>query len=229
MSWGVMGDWNNSYTTMHPDFVKGQLWAFLELFEAGLVNRRYMPVYWSPATQTALAESELEYNKEHISQSIYVRFEVCNPEEIFSMPLGARKKLYLLVWTTTPWTLMANKAVCVNSSARYAILENNEALYVIGEELLKKNQHLEHIFQNSKVISTVPGEKLQRLRYIHPLEDILTDNTIQEYPVFVGKHVTLDAGTGLVHTAPSHGQDDYIIGINNNLNLDCQVNLRKLI
>jgi isoleucyl-tRNA synthetase len=224
MSWGVMGDWNNFYTTMHPNFVKEQLWAFLDLYEAGVVNRRYMPVYWSPKTQTALAESELEYNKEHVSQSVYVRFEVCNPGEIFSIPSVPRKKLYLLVWTTTPWTLIANKAICVNCTARYGIIENSEAFYIVAEELIQKNKHLEQIFQNSKVVSTVTGEKLQHLRYIQPLQDILEDSNVQGHPVFVGKHVTLDAGTGLVHTAPAHGQDDYIVGISNNLNLSCQVN-----
>jgi len=117
-----MGDWNSFYTTMDSNFVKEQLWAFFELFERGFVNRRYMPVYWSPSTQTALAESELEYNKEHISQSIYVRFEVVNPEKIFACPIEERKKLYLVVWTTTPWTLLANKAICVSSKANYVIM-----------------------------------------------------------------------------------------------------------
>ena len=134
VSWGVMGDWERPYTTMAPDFVKNQLKVFLKLYQNGTLFQRYMPVYWSPSSRTALAESELEYNLEHKSKSVYVRFPIKDKPSFSNQFLSSRtedQKIYLLVWTTTPWTLVANKAICVKSDAIYSVVKMGNDFYIL--------------------------------------------------------------------------------------------------
>lgn len=230
MSWGVMGDWESPYTTMAPDFVKSQLKIFLKLYENGTLFQRYMPVYWSPSSRTALAESELEYNLEHRSKSIYVRFQITEQSAktfLDSKNIATTKgeKLFLLVWTTTPWTLVANKAVCVNGDACYVVVKHDGNLYVVAKDLLNNSDDLSNIFspENSEIISyQILGRDLMAFSYTHPLSDRINLQSA-DYPVLCGDHVTMDAGTGLVHTAPAHGPEDYLVGISQNLDLSCQV------
>jgi len=185
---------------------------------------------WSPSSRTALAESELEYNLEHKSKSVYVRFPVSNDSaKKFCESKGIEnvegQKVFLLIWTTTPWTLVANKAVCVKADASYVIVKSGKHLYIVAKDLIDRNGDLTNIFQseNSAILTTeIDGHQLTSLAYRHPLSDRLNLGS-EDYPVFSGSHVTLDAGTGLVHTAPAHGPEDYLVGIANNLDLTCQV------
>ena len=228
MSWGVMGDWDNPYKTMAPDFVKNQLKVFLKLYENKTLFQRYMPVYWSPSSKTALAESELEYNLEHESKSIYVRFPVKQDTDFFEKFLNlksAESKVYLLVWTTTPWTLVANKAICVKTDATYCAVKKGDDHYILARDLLNKNIDLSQIFSEGHyqvLDAQISGKEITSLVYEHPLSDYLDSNS-KDYPVLAGDHVTLDTGTGLVHTAPAHGPEEYLVGIRNNLDLTCQV------
>ena len=230
MSWGVMGDWDRPYSTMAPDFVKEQLRIFLRLYQNGTLFQRYMPVYWSPSSRTALAESELEYNLEHESKSIYVRFRVDDrsAKSFFEkkiIPKSDNQRVFLLIWTTTPWTLVANKAVCVKAEATYVAVKSGGDYYIIAKELLGKNADLEKVFpvEDSEILSPeILGSDLASLTYRHPLSESLKMEP-DEYPMFCGSHVTMDAGTGLVHTAPAHGPEDYLVGIDHNLDLNCQV------
>lgn len=230
MSWGVIGDWDRPYSTMAPDFVKEQLKLFSRLYENGTLFQRYMPVYWSPSSRTALAESELEYNLEHESKSVYVRFPVDHrtATTLFGkkgIPMSYNQRVFLLIWTTTPWTLVANKAVCVKADASYVAVKSGGDCYIVAKELICKNADLAKIFpaEISEILAPeILGSELTSISYRHPLSGCLGLQP-EEYPVFCGSHVTMDAGTGLVHTAPAHGPEDYLVGIGHNLDLTCQV------
>ena len=229
ISWGVMGDWDRPYLTMAPEFVKNQFKVFLKLYENGTLFQRYMPVYWSPSSRTALAESELEYNLEHKSKSIYVRFPIKEGVSFFNKFPNLKngdQKVFLLVWTTTPWTLLANKAICVKNDATYCVVKKGNDLYILARDLLDKNKDLSKVFPAEEIEilpDHIPGKDLTLLSYHHPLSDYLDSSSETEFPIFTGDHVTLDAGTGLVHTAPAHGPDDYLVGIKHRLDLSCQV------
>ena len=119
MSWGVLGDWESPYKTMDSELVKNQLEIFFWMHSNGYVYQRYMPVYWSPSSKTALAESELEYNPKHESPSIYVKFPVDKDNDCIPENIKNSSSLYILIWTTTPWSLVANRAVCFNGDLEY--------------------------------------------------------------------------------------------------------------
>ena len=191
---------------------------------------RYMPVYWSPSSKTALAESELEYNLEHKSNSIYVRFPIAENGaktflEAVNIPKAEDERLFLLIWTTTPWTLVANKAVCVKADACYVVVKHDKSLYIVAKDLLSKNEDLSKIFaveSSDIILREILGRDLMSLSYTHPLREQINLG-LKDYPVLCGDHVTMDVGTGLVQTAPAHGPEDYLIGISHNLDLSCQV------
>ena len=218
VSWGVMGDWENPYTTMDPNFVKKQVQLFYQMMKEGYIYQRYMPVYWSPSSKTALAESELEYNDQHKSTAVYVRFKVKNASPATVFQDGT--PMYLLIWTTTPWSLVANRAICYNPQSEYCIVKHpttNER-YIVASELLHKNKEMKAIFGEHPSICDCKFQTsdLLSFRYTSPITD-------EEMPVLPGSHVTMESGTGLVHTAPAHGQDDYLVGIDNGLDLSCSV------
>ena len=221
VSWGIMADWSNPYLTMDSHFVKAQLKLFYQLYSQGYIYQRFMPVYWSPSSQTALAESELEYNPKHVSTAIYIRFPVV--KESVPSEWTAESDLYFLSWTTTPWSIAANRAIAFKADAEYVIVQDKQrlkgGLYIVAAELLAKNAELVDIFgTNPNVIQRFTADKMANLRYTHPLSQ---DDEMKLYP---GSHVTLTAGTGLVHTAPAHGQEDYLLGLQYDLDLSCPVN-----
>lgn len=181
------------YKTMSPDFEAKIVEVFGELFKKGYVYRGKKPVYWSIDLATAHAEAEIEYYP-HVSPSIYVKF-----------PVIGEKKQFCLIWTTTPWTLPANLAICFNRKIEYSIFRTES-----GEELILADALAENVAATTGVVLTklksISSEELAALKFQHPFIDRISVSLF-------GDHVTLEAGTGCVHTAPGHGQDDYKVGL----------------
>lgn len=204
--WGVMADWGNKcYYTLDPSYEAKQLEVFYQMFEKGLIYQDFMPVYWSPSSGTALAESELEYNPDHVSKSIYVKFPVNNLSEQLENVIGwAGRDMFAVVWTTTPWTIPGNQAVCVGPDLRYACLEDPDTsnIYICEKSFITKLFQL--MGKTLRVINDFPGTALESATYRHPLSG-------EELPFLMGSHVTSEKGTGLVHTAPAHGHEDFQI------------------
>jgi len=212
---GVFGDWDHPYLTMDPRFEAEQLRAFALIIKNGHVYKGYKPVHWCLNCRSALAEAEVEY-EDITSPSIYVRFPVLDRLDLTQrfpmLPEGAALDdsvpTSLAIWTTTPWTLPANQAVAVHPQIDYALVE-----FDLGggrERLIVASERVEPLMQTLGVgvwttIAEAKGEALEHLRLRHPFYDRVV-------PVILGDHVTLDAGTGAVHTAPGHGLDDYVVG-----------------
>ncbi|RJP72133.1 MAG: isoleucine--tRNA ligase [Candidatus Abyssobacteria bacterium SURF_17] len=196
---GVFGEWEHPYLTLSRTYEEKILTVFGEMYEQGYIYRGLKPITWCPTCRTALAEAEVEY-ADHTSPSIYVKFEVVEGLE------GLGKKVYILIWTTTPWTLPANLATCVHPHFDYVAVEVESEIYIVAEYL--KAAVLEQIGVDgqAKVVRRFKGSELEGVRYRHPFVDRMN-------PVIVGEHVTLEQGTGLVHTAPGHGQEDYVVGL----------------
>ncbi|XP_078035223.1 isoleucyl-tRNA synthetase, mitochondrial isoform X2 [Augochlora pura] len=207
-SWGIMANWKECYLTNQSSYVKNQLRQFLQLYEKGIIFRDFMPVYWSPSSRTALAESELEYNEKHKSKSAVVRLRI----DKFSDKLNPLKNriTYALVWTTTPWTLVANQALCFKTDGMYCVAEDTEGnLNIFGEELLK---NIELKIGPLKPKMRVEGKELKGTTYFHPFQK-------KPLPFLAAQHVTMDVGTGLVHTAPAHGREDFLVALENKMSV----------
>jgi len=213
-SWGLLADWDNHYRTMNPDYVKVQLRTFYEIYEKGLLFHGYMPVYWSPSSKTALAEAELEYNPAHKSTSVYMRFKLTDLPA--SLQAFADKDVYGLIWTTTPWSLVANQAICYSPKEEYSVIQSGEGLYIVASKLVS-GQDINAVLPGAVVLHQMFGPELHGCLYEHPMYPG------EARPFLPGDHVTASSGTGLVHTAPAHGQDDFRIGLSHKLALDCQV------
>ena len=209
---GVIGDWANEYWTIHPEYEAAELETFADFVEQGLVYRSKKPVYWSIPYTTALAEAEIEY-RDHKSISIYVKLPLA-PE--------AREKLNLpgdasvLIWTTTPWTLPANLAVAVHPHFEYSAVKSNKGTLIVATALLEQVV-AECGLEDVATLVTFSGAQLEKLEARHPFID-------RPSPILLAEYVTTESGTGCVHTAPGHGTEDYITGINNGLDIYCPVN-----
>jgi len=209
--YGVMGDFENPYLTLQPDFEAAQIGVFGEMFKKGYIYRGRKPVHWSPSSKTALAEAELEYPEGHVSKSIYVGFEIHEPSDKLKEFHGeGSEALKVAIWTTTPWTMPANLAIAVNPELDYSVVEHEETgrlLVATGlvNTLSKKFKLPEgELFT---VLATMTGDDIVGTMYSHPLYD-------RKSPVLAGgDYITTEAGTGLVHTAPGHGQEDYLTGL----------------
>src|SRR6202051_4743859 len=216
---GVLGDWDRPYLTMAPRFEAEQLRAFALIIKNGHLYKGYKPVHWCLNCRSALAEAEVEY-EDKTSPSIYVRFPVIDSADLaqrFAIeapePNGADADdedvpTSLAIWTTTPWTLPANRAVAVHPQFDYALVEFD--LGGAYQRLVVANERFAPVMRTLGIadwtlISAVKGAALEHLLLRHPFYD-------RQVPVVLGEHVTLDAGTGAVHTAPGHGLDDYIVG-----------------
>lgn len=199
---GVIGDWSNPYMTLKPEFEAKQIEVFGEMALKGYIYRGLKPVYWCPHDETALAEAEIEYAEDPCT-SVYVKFEVKDDHgKLFS--LGAKPgKTYIVIWTTTTWTLPGNVAICLGSRYEYAVIEAGDEYYVVAAELAAATMQ-EAGITDYKILGTVTGEELELCTAKHPFID-------RESLVIVGDHVTLESGTGCVHTAPGHGVEDYQI------------------
>ncbi len=195
---GVGGEWERPYLTLDPQYEVGILEGLKRMVERGLVYRGFKPVYWDPHYQTALAEAEIEY-EEHTSKAIYVRFPVLNPET--SDVTKDEGDVTVVIWTTTPWTLPGNMAVTVHPELQYLLLD------VDGEKIICAKGLADAFIQDAglpepKRLKEFLGKELEGLNCSHPLLE-------RESVVILGEHVTLEQGTGCVHTAPGHGMEDF--------------------
>ena len=199
---GVLADWGSEYRTMNSSYEGEILRTFADFVEQGLVYRSKKPVYWSIPCKTALAEAEIEY-KDHVSPSIFVRFRL----------LDRDCESYVLIWTTTPWTLPANLAIAVHPRENYVEIKENGVSYWVAEELSKSLSSL-FGFDHPAIGESMTGEELSRWKTQHPFID-------RESPILTAEYVTMESGTGCVHIAPGHGLDDYMTGIENGLEVYC--------
>ncbi|HHW15515.1 MAG TPA: isoleucine--tRNA ligase, partial [Firmicutes bacterium] len=203
---GVWGDWEHPYLTLEPEYEARQIEVFGEMARRGYIYKGLKPVYWCVHCETALAEAEIEY-AEKKSASIYVKFPVAEDGGKLGVPL---ERVYFLIWTTTPWTIPANLAVCLHPDFEYVLARVDGEHYVVARELLPALAETLG-WAASQVVRSFSGRELEGIRCRHPLAgvDPVFD---RESVVVLGSHVTLDAGTGCVHTAPGHGEEDFLVG-----------------
>ncbi|KFY41452.1 hypothetical protein V494_02999 [Pseudogymnoascus sp. VKM F-4513 (FW-928)] len=204
--WGIMADWENPWVTMDKDFELKQLEVFLEMTRQGLIFRRYKPVYWSPSSKSALAEAELEYNESHESITAYIKFQVVTVPEALKAQGVDTENLHAVIWTTTPWTLPANKAIAVSPDLEYSVVE------VGSEQLLIAKSRVEHVatkcaFSESfkVIVESIKGSELEGLTYVNAIHG----ENAPVQPLIFADYVSDASGSGLVHTAPGHGMEDY--------------------
>ena len=200
---GVMADWDHPYITLQHDFEAQEIRVFGEMYKKGYIYKGKKPVYWSWSSESTLAEAEVEY-KDVEANSIFVAFPVTDGKGIIDP-----KDTYFVIWTTTPWTIPANEAICVNPKFDYSVVQVGDKRYGVGSGLLDKVAE-EIGWDNYKVVQTVKGADMEYMKAKHPIYD-------KESLVIEGFHVTLDDGTGLVHTAPGFGEDDFNVGQKYNL------------
>ncbi|KAK2086658.1 Isoleucine--tRNA ligase, mitochondrial [Saguinus oedipus] len=216
--WGIMADWNNCYFTFDGKYDAKQLRNFYQMYEKGLVYRSSKPVFWSPSSRTALAEAELEYNPEHVSHSIYVKFHLLKPSSKLASLIDGSSPVSFLVWTTQPWTIPANQAVCYMPESTFAVVKCSKSgiLYILAaDKVASVASTLETTFET---ISAFSGVDLENGTCRHPL----VPNKAS--PLLPANHVTMAKGTGLVHTAPAHRMEDYSVESQHHLPMDCLVN-----
>ena len=205
---GVLGNWENPYLTINPDYEAEQVRVFGEMYKKGYIEKGLKPVYWCAACETALAEAEVEY-ADISSKSIYVRFKFDEDStqriNINILPNNT-KDIYAIIWTTTPWTIPSNVAISMHPRFEYQLFEYKGDVYVVAKDLLGRFIEDAGWDENElKLIDTAIGQDFELMEVNHPLVN-------RKSKIILGEHVTLDAGTGLVHTAPGHGLEDYEVG-----------------
>ncbi len=201
---GVFGDWNDPYKTMKPAYEAVTAAELANFVEKGNVIRSKKPIYWCCSCRTALAEAEVEY-ADHASSSIYVAFPLPDEGLTRVFPQADPARANIVIWTTTPWTLPSNMAVAVHPDFEYVLLEVDGAQYLLAAELAEASAKT-FGWETWRAIGTATGAALEGLKARHPFYD-------RDSLVILGEHVTLDAGTGAVHTAPGHGREDYEVGL----------------
>eukprot|EP00123_Amoebidium_parasiticum_P016861 comp23613_c0_seq1/m.40171 comp23613_c0_seq1/g.40171 ORF comp23613_c0_seq1/g.40171 comp23613_c0_seq1/m.40171 type:complete len:1003 (-) comp23613_c0_seq1:513-3521(-) len=201
MRWGILGEWGNPYITMDPKYEANQLGVFYKMYKKGIVYQAFKPVYWSPSSGTALAEAELEYADNHVSQSVFVKF----PLQQLPAPLSTLglPHVHAVIWTTTPWTLPANQAVAVNPNEKYVVASGPQSPdgYIVVTQQIPQLEQL--LGGPLKVHCELPGSDLVGSLCAHPIHHHHTSR------ILPADFVTTDSGTGLVHMAPAHGQEDF--------------------
>lgn len=205
----VIGDWDNPYITLQKEIEARQIEVFAEMTKKGLIFKGLKPVYWSPSSESALAEAEIEY-KDRKDPSIFVAFPVVEGND--KVKAGEE----LVIWTTTPWTLPGNLGIAVGENFDYAKVDVNGKIYIVANDLVD-SLATEFGWTDYKVVEVISGTSFEGVKYRHVFMDRVS-------PVIIGFHVTLDAGTGLVHIAPGYGADDFIIGKQYDLGLINGVN-----
>lgn len=193
---GVAGDWDHPYVTLTPDYEEAQIRVFGKMAEKGYIYKGLKPIYWSPSSESSLAEAEIEY-KDVKSPSIYVGFNVVNGKDLIDTDTS------FVIWTTTPWTIPSNLGIAVHPQFDYAVVKADGKKYVVAKDLIDSVS--EEIGWNQvEILKEFKGKDLEFMTAQHPLYE-------RTSLVILGDHVTLDNGTGLVHTAPGHGDDDFIV------------------
>ncbi|MFA5353296.1 MAG: isoleucine--tRNA ligase [Thermodesulfovibrionales bacterium] len=213
---GVFGDWENPYLTMAYGYEASIVREFFRFVKNGSVYKGKKPVHWCPSCVTALAEAEVEYAEKE-SPSVFVRFEVVKEDIEKHLPQLAGKKTYIVIWTTTPWTLPANLALAVHPDLTYAAVEDGETVHIVAEKNLDSLKEKE-IISGSIVLKT-SGASLEGIRALHPFIE-------RESQVILGDFVTVGEGSGIVHIAPGHGEDDYEVGLKYGLDIYAPVDDR---
>jgi len=201
---GVWMDWDDPYITFKRDYIESAWWTLKKAYERGLVKKDLRVIHWCPRCETALAEHEVRGEYQNVSDpSLYVRFR-----------LRDRPNEYLLVWTTTPWTLPADLAVCVNPDYDYSEVEIGGDIYILATALVEKVMKDLGV-SDYREVGSVKGVTLEGIQYEHPLlEEVPKQREfLEHHRVILGSHVTLDEGTGCVHTAPGHGEEDFEVGL----------------
>ena len=208
---GVFGDYENPYKTMTKDYEATIVEVFGGLLKEGYIYKSKKPIYWCPTCVTALAEAEVEYAN-HTSSSIFVKFKV-DPKSVKTPGIDA-DKLFVVIWTTTPWTLPANLAVCFHPDFQYSAYQIDNEFYIIAKGLVEKFVEI-----NGKKVTKEISLKIADIESLHVHHPFID----RESKVIFGDHVTLDQGTGVVHTAPGHGHEDYVVGLKYGLEAYCPV------
>ncbi len=201
-SWGVTADWNDAksiYRTLDPSYIQNQMRIFCELYERNLVYRDLKPVHWSPSSKTALAEAELEYNPKFEVKTLLLRLVMLK----YPTSIQTTENVYALIWTTMPWSMPANQMICFHPDLEYCAVKllDRDGLYIVAKSVIDKLPNVDQV-----VVSFSAGE-LNDCSYYHP---IYKDNIM---PIHPGHHVQSDKGTGLVHIAPAHGPDDFLLSL----------------
>ncbi len=204
---GVQGDFENPYLTLRPEFEARQVEIFGEMAKKGYIYKGMKAVYWCPEDRTALAEAEIEYAEDECD-SIYVRFKLTDdPNGVLAKHNIPLDKAWIVIWTTTTWTLPANVATCLNPNLEYAFVKIGDAYHIMARELVESTMRACHIDEYEVLPETVLGSELELMQYQHPFLD-------RKGLVILGDHVTLEGGTGCVHTAPGHGVEDFEVCVN---------------
>ncbi len=198
---GVRSDWEHPYITLKPEFEAKQIEVFGKMAKNGHIYKGLKPVYWCPECETALAEAEIEY-ADDTTVSIYVKFQVRDDKGIFE-GVAPKEKINFVIWTTTTWTLPANLAICLNESFEYSVVKANDEYYVLASELVENTMKAAAITEY-ETVAKFKGSELEGILCKHPFLD-------RDSIVILGDHVTLEAGTGCVHTAPGHGAEDFLV------------------
>ncbi len=226
--WGIWGDWDNPYLTLKRSYEAAQIGVFGKMFLNGYIYRGMKPVHWSPSSRTALAEAELEYPEEHYSRSIYFSLKITKfSNEILSKlaekdPNNHFENVFIAVWTTTPWTVPANEAVAVNPKMNYIFAaDENDSIYLFAKDLTSEIS--EKLNKDFRIILEVKGSSLLDIEYKHPTKNKYCNVLIG------GDYITTESGTGIVHTAPGHGMDDFNLGKKYNLPLTCIVDEKGIL
>ncbi len=199
---GIMSDFNNPYLTLHKEFEAKQIDIFGDMAKKGYIYKGLKPVYWCPHDETALAEAEIEYAEDECD-SIYVKFRLKDDKGVFDGLNIDKSKIYFVIWTTTTWTLPGNVAISLNSDFEYAVTKFGDEYYILAKELIDSVKNAAHLGEY-EIVKTFYGSELEYITTQHPFLE-------RDSVIITGNHVTLESGTGCVHTAPGFGADDFIV------------------
>ncbi len=203
---GSIGDYDHPYLTLQPKHEAEQIRIFGEMAKKDFIYKGLKPVYWCPECKTALAEAEIEYAEDPCN-SIYVKFKVEDDGGKLAALNTELDKTYFVIWTTTTWTLPGNLAICLGPEYEYVAVHANGEYYIMAKELVESAMKAAKITEYTVSEASLKGKELEYIKYRHPFIDRVS-------PIIVGDHVTLESGTGCVHTAPGHGVEDFEVCVN---------------
>ena len=209
---GILGDWDNPYLTKNFKYEADIVRSLGKIVKNGHIAKGFKPVHWCTECSSALAEAEVEY-KDKGSDTVDVAFKII--DDFFDLD----KPVSIVIWTTTPWTLPANEAVALNPELDYVLVDVGEQYFILAEDLLESALERFDLKSKNKIDKVYKGSDIEGIMLQHPFYD-------KQVPIILGEHVTTEAGTGAVHTAPAHGQDDYVVGLKYNLPVECPVDGR---